>query len=237
MTSIAAATDYRYPGGKGCAGTTQWILGKLRTHVYYAEPFVGKGAIYRSKPPAMHSFLVDSDLEVIEWWSGRSHPGTIVHRGDGIRWMEIAADWGDADLMIYLDPPYVLQSRVKRRIYRHEMSDADHLRLLAAARRSRSHIAISGYATDLYDDILGDWYRFDRQVITRGRTMATEVLWTNYDPEESPDLTVEYSALGGDFRERERVHRKINRWVSRFRSMGDREQVAMLRALIAARGG
>jgi len=225
--------DNRYPGGKGCDGTYQWILGKLPTHVFYAEPFVGKGAIYRHKPPALRSYLVDADPRVVRWWKVRGCPGAIVHCGDGIRWLELAAQWAGPDVLVYLDPPYMLETRAKKQVYVRELSNADHGRLLYAARKCRCRVVISGYQSRLYDLALNAWHRFEREVVTRGGTLATEVLWTNYHPGTVPSaLAMEYSALGNNFRERERVSRKIRRWVSRYRAMPAAERRAMLLALV-----
>lgn len=233
--SRAVTADYRYPGGKGLAGVCQWILAHFPTHAYYAEPFCGKGAIFRRKPPALRSYLIDENPAVIDWWRRRGDPGAIVQIGDGIRWLELAAEWADEDLLVYVDPPYVLETRTKKRLYRRELNGLQHRRLLEAILRCRARIAISGYASRMYDEALAGWQRCTCPAITRGGVMRTEVLWMNYDPAAAPtDLAVEYSALGHDFRERERVARKIKRWVTRIRELGRREREALLRALLDA---
>jgi hypothetical protein len=223
-----------YPGGKGLAGIHQWILSIFPTHAYYAEPFVGLGAIYRRKPPALQSYLVDADSRVIAWWRRRSDPGAIIHCGDGIRWVELAADWAGPELLVYADPPYLMSVRSKTRIYRHEMTVTDHQRLLRAALRCRCYVVISGYASALYDRYLDGWHRVEHPAITRAGVMRTEVLWCNYDPGTvSPALTMEYSALGETFRERERVSRKIRRWQAKIAHMTARERLAVTMAVLS----
>lgn len=151
--------EARYPGGKGQPGVADWICEQLPPHVYYAEPFAGKGGVFRAKPPALRSWLIDRDEEIVDWWSRLSVPGSIVTRGCGIRWCELAADWGPADLLLYVDPPYLPETRSKRKLYRYELTSRDHQRLLKALVRCRCAVAISGYASPLYDDALAGWSR------------------------------------------------------------------------------
>jgi DNA adenine methylase len=227
--------DYRYPGGKGLAGVYQWIIGEFPAHAYYAEPFAGLGSIFRRKSPALRSYLVDCDPRVVAWWNRRRDAAAIVHCGDGIRWLELAAEWAGHETMIYCDPPYLLSTRTKKRLYSRELSSIDHRRILRACRRCRCHVAISGYPSRMYSQELRDWQCLDREVITRGGVMRTECLWLNYSLQDtSPDMTVEYSALGGNFRERERVNRKIKRWASRIRGLPRHERRALLLSLINA---
>lgn len=230
--------DYRYPGGKSLAGVHQWIVSLLPSHVWYAEPFVGHGGIFRHKPPALRSYLIDCDPAVIAWWHRRADPGAIVHCGDGIRWLQLAAQWAGPELLIYVDPPYLLSTRVKKRIYARELQILEHMEILAAVRKCNCPVAISGYPSGLYDAWLSTWSRFDREVITRGGVMRTECLWTNYDPgTASPALTMQYSALGPDFRERDRIARKIKRWVKRIQGLHRQERRALLLAILDAERG
>lgn len=224
--------DFAYPGGKGLAGVYQWIIGKFPPHVWYVEPFAGKAAIFRRKPPALRSYLIERDENVVAWL--RQLPGTIVHHGDGTRWLELAAEWlpPSPDVLVYCDPPYLPETRTKKKLYRHEMSEADHIRFLQAVLRLRCQVAVSGYWSPLYDGALTRWQRFEHPAITRGGVMRTEVLWTNYDPADSPGMAMEYFSLGDNFRERERVARKANRWVSRLQQMGARERRAILLAIL-----
>ena len=258
--------DLRYPGGKGVAGLAEWIVGQFPAHIYYAEPFIGKGSVFRAKPPALRSWLVDSDPAVIEWWRQQSFsPGSIVAaddgirnrqprrcaiaesetqprssavtmlQADGIRFVELAAEWQLPELLTYIDPPYMLATRTKRRLYANEMADADHQRLLAAVKQLRGPTFVSGYRSDLYLAELSDWRLETRWVITRGGTLREECLWSNVvsDPKSSA-LAMQYSALGSNFRERERIARKVARWSANFQAMPRHERRAILLELLDA---
>jgi DNA adenine methylase len=63
----------------------------------------------------------------------------------------------DPDVLIYLDPPYLHETRVAKKLYKHEMSTQDHIKLLTLANQARARVVISGYASRLYNDMLGGW--------------------------------------------------------------------------------
>jgi DNA adenine methylase len=58
------------------------------------------------------------------------------------------------DVLMYLDPPYVLKTRKNRKIYSCEMDDDDHVRLCRLLADSRAKIVLSGYPNELYDSLL-----------------------------------------------------------------------------------
>ena len=59
-------------------------------------------------------------------------------------------------------------------------------------------------------------------------TMATEYVWMNYP---APIALHDYTFLGDNFRERERIKRKKQRWVSRLSNMPRLERQALLSAI------
>ncbi len=68
--------------------------------------------------------------------------------------------------------------------------------------------------------------------------MATEWVWMNYP---KPRKLHEYTYLGDNFRERERIKRKAGRWVTRFTNLPALERAAIIDQLhgagIAINGG
>ena len=63
----------------------------------------------------------------------------------------------------YADPPYLHATRTARKVYEYEMSEADHLRFLATCNGLRGKVYISGYRSEMYDDLLPQtrWERVD----------------------------------------------------------------------------
>ena len=96
---------------------------------------------------------------------------------------------------IYLDPPYTMDSRDGYG-YAHELAGDDemsyHQRLLSLAVDSPAFIAISGYHSELYDDMLSGWHCHEQAVHAGIRAVEvgdkkpprTECLWTNYSPQD-----------------------------------------------------
>ncbi len=233
-------SDFEYPGGKSAAGVPQWIVANLPPALFYCEPFAGRGGVFRHKPPAMVSWLNDSDCEAVAWWLARreyfrTERSLKVTHGCGIRLVQIAAQLGVRDLMFYCDQPYVLSTRVHRKLYKHELSDEQHGQLLEALVSLRCGAAVSGYDHPLYRSVLAGWRLEQREVITRGGTTRVECLWINQIADSMrAGLQSEYSDFGPDYRERERVAKKLRRWRSMFRAMPDYESRALLRELIEA---
>lgn len=120
-------------------------------------------------------------------------------------------------------------TRRRARLYKHEMTAADHGRLLAALKKQRCQVIVSGYPSDLYDQELGGWCREEFQVMTRGHTWATEVLWFNFP---RPDFLHDLSRVGIGFRERWRITKRKRRWVARLKSLDALERAALLSALV-----
>lgn len=82
------------------------------------------------------------------------------------------------EVLIYADPPYVLSTR-RGRIYKHEMTDDDHMQLLNALDAHPGPVLLSGYANDLYDERLKHWHKETKVVTTEAAKHAEEVLWIN----------------------------------------------------------
>lgn len=84
-----------------------------------------------------------------------------------------------ADTLLYVDPPYVLQTRSHKKLYAHEMTDADHLALLDALDAHPGPVALSGYRCPLYDDRLTSWRRAEMVTQAEKGQVRTECLWLN----------------------------------------------------------
>ncbi|HCZ33447.1 MAG TPA: DNA methyltransferase [Holophagaceae bacterium] len=77
----------------------------------------------------------------------------------------------------YVDPPYVASTRDKGRDYRHEMVDADHIRLAEFLRTLKGFVILSGYESPLYADLFPGWRRTFRNTKADAAGDRMEVLW------------------------------------------------------------
>lgn len=82
----------------------------------------------------------------------------------------------------YVDPPYVHSTRSDvygshRFGYRHELSDAEHCRLAKVLNAVKGAVVISGYPSELYEQLYAGWERLDRRAHALNATERTEVVW------------------------------------------------------------
>lgn len=102
-----------------------------------------------------------------------------IEHMDALRLLE---RYDNPDVLMYLDPPYVLTARKSGKLYQHEMDDEQQRQMLSLITRSRAKIVLSGYPSELYDNALQGWHRDMTQSQTTSTAMATEVIWQNFDP-------------------------------------------------------
>ncbi len=96
--------------------------------------------------------------------------------------IEVIQRYDTEKTVFYLDPPYVHSSRGDAAAYGFEMSDDDHVELAAALHAVRGRAVLSGYRTDLYDSLYGDWRRIDAPARNCHSVRSTrqESVWLNF---------------------------------------------------------
>jgi len=87
------------------------------------------------------------------------------------------------DAFIYVDPPYLHNTREMRGlVYRHEMTADDHTELCEYLARAKGMVMLSGYDDGTYDDALPGWTKHNcrsRISAGRGTKVKTETIWLN----------------------------------------------------------
>lgn len=223
-----------YPGGKGGAGIAQLIINQMPPHDVYIEPFIGGGSVCRAKRPATSTIVIDADAAAIAPWLALAETdrSMIAIHGDALAWLD-AYPWTGREL-VYLDPPYLMITRkTKTALYNHELSDADHARLLALVKRLPCMVLLSGYAAPLYVKALRDWRPIAFTAMTRGGQEAVEHLWCNFP---APTVLHDPRYIGRDFRERARIKKKARRWQQRLAALPPLERQAVLSVALADLG-
>jgi DNA adenine methylase len=220
-----------YPGGKSGAGVYQAVINLMPPHSVYIEPFLGGGALIRRKRPASLNIGIDRDAEAIRavTESGIAEPGDTRFRfeiGDALAFLQSYPFAGDE--LVYCDPPYMHHARGRTDYYRFEMNDLQHAALLDVIKDLPCRVMISGYWTELYGTNLKAWNTSTFQAMTRAGRTATEWLWYNFP---APVALHDYQFLGADFRQRERIKRKKQRWTDRLSRLPLLERQALLAAI------
>lgn len=122
-------------------------------------------------------------------------PGRITQAAERLRGVQIenrpAAElirrFNYPDVLVYLDPPYVLGTRHGKQ-YRYELDDTGHEELLHAAKKHEGPVLISGYGSELYDRELKGWHREEAVSLSQSGSKKKEVRWMNFRPDVQMEL-------------------------------------------------
>jgi DNA adenine methylase len=117
-------------------------------------------------------------------WNGI--PGTILEATKRLKQVQIENQdantlierYNRQDCLIYADPPYVLETRTQRH-YAHEMNNGQHIRLLETLNSHSGYVLLSGYDSELYNDLLTGWSKVTKMAKTEAASVKQEVLWLN----------------------------------------------------------
>jgi DNA adenine methylase len=99
--------------------------------------------------------------------------------------LRVIAKFDAPETLMYLDPPYLHETRATTGEYAHEMTEDDHRELLTVLETVKARVMLSGYASDLYDRALAGWNRHTFELPNqasgaRTKETKTEVLWCNF---------------------------------------------------------
>lgn len=162
----ARKTIIRAQMGFGSAGTTKQKTG---FRIDSARKYGTSCHLWDEYPQAIGSFC-------------ERLKGVVIENRDAL---EVCKNHDRESTLFYLDPPYVHSTRKMKastRCYRHELTDSQHELLLKEIKELRGMVIVSGYESDLYQDILSDWKSFSsKSQISAGRGTATrtETIWLN----------------------------------------------------------
>lgn len=107
--------------------------------------------------------------------------------------VELIQRFNYPNVLIYADPPYVLNTRHGKQ-YRCEMTVEEHKELLELLLAHKGPVIISGYDTELYNSMLADWNKYETTVYSQVCSKKIEVIWMNYDP---PARQMNFDDYGG----------------------------------------
>jgi DNA adenine methylase len=103
--------------------------------------------------------------------------------------LDVIRLYDDADTLFYCDPPYVHGTRGDDKAYGHEMTDRQHRDLAVALNTASGLVAISNYDCELMRDLYPapKWRKHESapRTIHSTKDKRVEVLWTNYDLDQS----------------------------------------------------
>ena len=103
-------------------------------------------------------------------------------------WEIVIERYDSPDTMFYLDPPYIHATRSDGE-YQHEMTDADHNRLVDMLLGVQGKVLLSGYDHEIYERLGWDKTSFETSCFSAqwssngepSKLKRTESLWRNYE--------------------------------------------------------
>lgn len=234
MISIEGYSSYF--GGKNGSGVYKTIINQIPKHSVYCELFLGRGTIMRYKKPApILNIGLDLEIDLCNAWKQAIiNLPILIFNQCGIKYLQnmptnpLFNKVQSSDIFIFLDPPYLIESRKQdQKRYKHELTTAQHTSLLETIVTIPYNIAITCYPNQLYNSYLNRWYSLEFTSQTR-KGRVTEILYMNYP---HPETLHDYSFIGNNFRERERIRQKIKRHVEGLQRLPNHERNAILEAI------
>jgi len=213
-----------YFGSKGTSGLCQAIIALMPPHDVYIETHLGGGAIMKRKPPALRNIGIELNQKPLDSFSC-DYPVEKIH-GCAHQFLS-SFQWHGREL-VYCDPPYLHHTRSSSRRYRFEYEERDHVGLLELLRELPCSVILSGYPSELYDELLPEWRTLEVQVMNQGG-VRTEKLWFNF----TPDRVHWCRYAGKNFTDRQRIKRRAETWANRYRTLPRAERLALLSGIMA----
>lgn len=112
--------------------------------------------------------------------------------------VELIKRFNFPNVLIYCDPPYMLETRNGKQ-YRCEMDARGHEELLRVLLQHKGPVLISGYDTELYNDMLKGWTKVQNISYSQTHSKKREVLWMNFKPDNAQINLFDF--MGGRLKE------------------------------------
>ena len=95
--------------------------------------------------------------------------------------LTVIGRYATANTLIYCDPPYVRDTvhGHRKKLYRHEMTDADHHALIDSLEAHPGPVMLSGYGNAIYTARLTRWHRVETKTQAEKGNTRIECLWLN----------------------------------------------------------
>lgn len=222
-----------YPGNKSNAW---WhIINQIPPHDVWVTGYAGNCHVTLHKRKAATNFACDVSPKVQPFWAQTRLQYVQFALTPFLQFIQqfTFSNVTGKQWYIYLDPPYLHETRASGNLlYDFELSPEQHQQLITWAihthQTSNVLLGISHYPCKLYDTLLMHGWRKIEYTVATHRGPVIEALYMNY-PE--PVTLHEYTYLGTDFTDRQRIRRKINRWVTNLKNLPALERAAIISKL------
>lgn len=212
-----------YPGGKG--KTFQHVINLMPPHAVYIETHLGGGAVIRHKRPAARNIAIDIDDRALKAWTAVDGLEVQLVHGHAEDFLKQQNFVGNE--FLFVDPPYLPETRRRERVYRYEYDEDGHRELLKLLVTLPCMVMIAGYGNSLYEELLKGWNKRTYMAKTHVE-IREETVWFNYPP---PIELHDSRYLGDTFRHRQSTKRRLERMKCKFESMDPLERTTLVKWL------
>lgn len=154
-----------YPGHKNITHVYQTIINQIPKFDVYYELFAGTAAIAMNVCNENDTVILNEiNSEVQQKLIKSLKLDWTVYNFCAINILSEKAFRFEKDGFIFLDPPYLHETRTDKNLYKFELSDDDHVQLLNAVRDLKSNVMIIHPKCDLYDTMLHDWRKVEIKI-------------------------------------------------------------------------
>lgn len=158
-------------------------------------------------------------------------PSPVTKSGEARAWPHLATEYSDS--FVYLDPPYLMETRRGGDLYRHELDDDGHDRLIETALALPCSVMISGYWSERYANAFASWRHMTVNAVDRAGNVREEWVWMNYD---APVELHDDRYFGKTANDRYKSKLKIDRTLAKLQALSWSERQTVLAALSRASG-
>ena len=232
----------KYTGQKQIAGVHHKIINQIPVFSEMIELFAGSAQITKLIDlDGKKCTLIDADKKVIdnlrnEWTENSFHHSQlngVIHfyHTDAIDYLESTNDDSFTfrkGRFIFIDPPYHHSTRPNNKeIYKFEMTHEQHVELLQQSLQLNCMCMIIHPVCELYETMLKDWRKIEVKIRYHRKT-SIEGIYMNY-PE--PTQLQDYSFLGSDSWDRQRITKRVYALKKKFENMPVLERNKYLKIL------
>lgn len=222
-----------YLGGKGSAGTFQQIVNLIPPCNMLVIPFLGNCALTRNIKLPDTVILNDLNMKVFKKWDAENAKQYKFDLScmDAIEFLEKYSSCFKGRVVVYCDPPYLYETRSQKSTRYDVDSGAKeyHERLINKLLSLDACILISCYDNPLYKELLSNWNTKRFRTGTRGGSRI-ETIYYNFNNPEC--YLQDYRYVGNDFRDRERIKKKVSRTLSSFVTMSSKDRNSIYHSLL-----
>lgn len=211
-----------YVGNKNFGGVLHEIINRIPKSSRYFSLFYGAGGIENSEYTSEAFFIC-----------AEKNPENIKYQKELCSSIEyncytdlIEDNVFKISDFIFSDPPYMFSTRTSgRKYYKYEFSDTDHFRFLSYIRDIKAKCMITHPECDLYDSELSKWIKHPIKYMTHSG-IFNDCIWTNYELGSIELLN--YSLLGENFTDRQRIKRQRAGIVKKFKNLPFHVRMAII---------